>query len=205
MKRTPYDVQQVTELLYQALETELGGEQVYERAIAAAVDTDLRSEWTKYLEQTKHHQAVLLGVFEELELDSRASTPGRDVVRHLGKSLVQAIEMATKEGSEEAAQLVAGECVVLAETKDHLNWELIGHVAEHGSGPWAAVLQRAYDEVENEEDRHLYHTKGWTRELWIDALGLPAALPPPEEVKDVQTAIGAARAEGARDQLVEKH
>ena len=205
MKRTPYDVEQVTELLYQALETELGGEQVYERAIAAAVDSDLRNEWTKYLEQTKHHQAVLFGVFEELELDSRASTPGRDVVRHLGKSLVQAIEKASKEGSEEAAQLVAGECVVLAETKDHLNWELIGHVAEHGSGPWAAVLQRAYDEVENEEDRHLYPTKGWTRELWIDALGLPAALPPPEEVKDVQTAIGAARAEGAREQMVEKH
>lgn len=205
MKRTPYDVEQVTELLYQALETELGGEQVYERAIAAAIDTELREEWTKYLEQTKRHQAVLFGVFEELELDSRTRTPGREVVHHLGKSFVLAIEKAAKEGSEEAAQLVAGECVVLAETKDHLNWELIGHVGEHGSGPWAQVLKRAYEEVESEEDRHLYHSKGWTRELWIDALGLPAALPPPEEVKDVETAIGAARAEGAREQMVGKH
>jgi hypothetical protein len=52
--------------------------------------------------------------------------------------------------------------------------------------------------VENEEDEHLYHTSGWTRELWIQALGMPAVLPPPEEVKKVQTAIEAAKAKKAR-------
>lgn len=205
MKRTPYDVEQVTELLYQALETELGGAQVYERAIKAAVNTDLREEWEKYLEETKHHQEVLLGVFEELGLDPKAHSPGRRIVHHLGQSLVQAIELALKAGDPDAAQLVAGECVVLAETKDHMNWELIGHVAEHGQGPWTKVLQGAYDEVETDEDHHLYHTKGWTRELWIESLGLPAALPPPEEVKHVETAIGAARAEQTREELTGRH
>ncbi len=29
-------------------------------------------------------------------------------------------------------------------------------------------------EVEEEEDEHLYHTTGWTRELWIETLGMPA-------------------------------
>lgn len=52
--------------------------------------------------------------------------------------------------------------------------------------------------VEDEEDEHLYHTKGWCRELWMEALGLRAVLPPPEERKHVKTAIGAARAEQAR-------
>jgi len=42
---------------------------------------------------------------------------------------------------------------------------------------------------------HLYHTKGWCRELWIQSLGLKAVLPPPEEEQHVKTAIGAARAE----------
>lgn len=37
------------------------------------------------------------------------------------------------------------------------------------------------------------------RELWLKSLGLPAILPPPEEVRDVKTAIGAARAEQAAD------
>ena len=35
---------------------------------------------------------------------------------------------------------------------------------------------------------HLYHTMGWTRELWIESLGMPAVLPPPEEEKKVVTA-----------------
>ena len=36
-----------------------------------------------------------------------------------------------------------------------------------------------------------------SRELWIASLGMKAVLPPPEEQKDVKTAIGAARAEKA--------
>jgi hypothetical protein len=112
------------------------------------------------------------------------------------------MEMASQAGKPDAAQLVATECVVEAETKDHLNWELIGQIAETGKGPEAKILKEAYDEVEEEEDEHLYHSTGWARELWIDSLGLPAVLPPPEEEKDVKTAIGAARAKQARDKMV---
>jgi hypothetical protein len=43
---------------------------------------------------------------------------------------------------------------------------------------------------------------GWCRELWIEPLGLPAVPPPPEEEKDVKTAIGAARAKKARRELL---
>jgi hypothetical protein len=45
-------------------------------------------------------------------------------------------------------------------------------------------------------------TTGWTRELWIEALGMPAVLPPPEETKEVKTAIGAARAKMARKDML---
>jgi hypothetical protein len=57
------------------------------------------------------------------------------------------------------------------------------------------ALQDAYDEVEDQEDEHLYHSKGWCRELWIKSLGMRAVLPPPEEKQNVKSAIGAARAE----------
>ena len=36
---------QVHELLYQALETELGGIQVYQTALQCAVNADLKHEW----------------------------------------------------------------------------------------------------------------------------------------------------------------
>jgi rubrerythrin len=202
MKRHAIDEKQFNELLLQALETERGGIQIYSAAISVAVNDDLREEWEKYLEETKTHEQILLTVFEALDLDPEVSTPGRKVVAHQGASLVKAIRMAADNGDPEAAQLVAAECVVLAETKDHMNWELIGTLCEQGPAELAKVLQPAHDKVEKEEDHHLYHTKGWTRELWIDSLGLPAVLPPPEEVKQVETAIGAARAEKARAEML---
>lgn len=210
MKKTAYDQAQLHELLYQALETEQGGIKIYENAIICASNPDLKKEWHEYLEQTRHHEQVLLSVFEQLGLDPATTTPGRKVVKHLGASLVEAMQMARRAGNPVAAELVAGECVVLAETKDHMNWELIGHIAKHGKsdaagngkGKETEVLKQAFEAVEKDEDHHLYHTTGWTRELWIESLGLPAALPPPEEVRNVETAIGASRAEHARQKLM---
>lgn len=202
MAKTQYDEAQVQELLLQALETELGGIKIYTTAISCAVNDDLRKEWTEYLEETTTHRDVLLRVFDQLGLDPEATSTGREVCAHLGASLVRAMELAKAGGDPAGAQLVAGECVVLAETKDHMNWELIGHVAEHARGDYTKVLKAAHEAVEQDEDHHLYHTTGWTRELWIESLGLPAVLPPPEEVKKVETAIGASRAEQQRDKML---
>ncbi len=188
----------VQELIYQALETELGGVQVYTTALKCAQNDELREEWEEYLEQTRHHVEVMQGICRSLGLDPNEQTPGRQVVRHKGEALVRAMEMALEEDKPEAAELVACECVVDAETKDHQNWELMRLCAEKLSGEERRVLTEACEEVEEEEDEHLYHTKGWCRELWIQALGMPAQLPPPEEEKDVKTAIGAERAKQSR-------
>ena len=190
------------ELLIQALETELGGVQVYTNAVTCAVNDDLKKEWKKYLAQTQQHVEIVEEMFGKLGLDIAEKTPGRAVVRHTGESLVKAMEMAKSSGDPAAAQLVAAECVVLAETKDHLNWHLIGELAKKETGDTGKALKEAYDKVEDEEDEHLYHTTGWTRELWIEFLGMPAVLPPPEEEKDVKTAIGASRAEQARTSML---
>ena len=121
--------EQLNELLYQALETELGGVQIYMTALRCVVNDDLKEEWEKYLEQTQNHVEIVQETIEAMGLDPETETPGRQVVRHIGESLVEAMEMALQSGNPAAAQLVAAECVVLAETKDHLNWELIGEAA----------------------------------------------------------------------------
>jgi predicted HicB family RNase H-like nuclease len=191
---------QVNELLYQALETELGGVQVYETAITCAINEDLKKEWQKYLEETRKHVEVVTHVIESLGLDPKTETPGRQVVRLKGETHVQAMRAALS-ADPAAAQLVAAESVVEAETKDHQNWELIGTLAEELTGDIAKYLTEAYEEVSEQEDEHLYHTMGWARELWIESLGLKAVLPPPEEKKDVKSAIGQSRAEQARKQF----
>jgi hypothetical protein len=197
--------EQVIDLILQSLEHERGGIKVYETALQCVQNDDLKEEWTKYLDETRNHEQVLLRVCEALEIDPEAQTPGRDIVRGLGMSLVEAMKKAKAAGKPDAAEIVACECVVLAETKDHLDWELIGQLAENGKGDGVAALKEAYEEVEDQEDEHLYHSKGWCRELWIQALGMKAVLPPPEEEKHVKTAIGAARAEKEAEQARKKH
>jgi rubrerythrin len=194
--------EQLHQLLYEALETEMGGVQVYKTAIRCAVNEDLKEEWEEYHEQTQKHEQIVRELFGKLGLDPEKETPGRQIVRHIGESLVKAMEMALEAGKPEAAQIVAAECVVEAETKDHLNWELIAQVTEKSKGEDRKALKDALDQVEKEEDEHLYHTTGWARELWIESLGLPAVIPPPEEEKDVKTAIGAARAKQSRKEML---
>jgi hypothetical protein len=194
-------MEQIEELILQSLEHEVGGVAVYGTAIECAVNSDLKKEWIKYLEETKTHVARLEGICKVLGLDPKTETPGRKVVRHIGGALVEAMNIALSAGKPDAAQLVACECVVLAETKDHLDWELIGKCASQLEGDQGAALKSGYDQIEDQEDEHLYHTRGWCRELWIESLGMNAVIPPPEEVRKVKTAIGAAKAEQAAEKL----
>ena len=53
---------------------------------------------------------------------------------------------------------MACEAVVQAETKDHLNWELLHEASEKAKG-----------------DEHLFHSSGWCRELWIESPPSPAS------------------------------
>src|SRR2546421_5101470 len=118
--------EQLNELLYQALETELGGVQVYTTALRCVENDELKEEWEEYLEQTRNHVRIVQDVMGVLGLDPEKETPGRKVVRHTGESLVKAMEMALKSGEAGPARLVAAGSLELAETKAHLNWQLIG-------------------------------------------------------------------------------
>ena len=184
---------QLKELLLQSLTHERGGVLVYRTALECALNSQLRDEWESYLDQTANHVAILTRVCQSLGLDPGERTPGCDVVQDTGKALVLAMKKALASGNPTAAELVACEAVVLAETKDHANWELIGECAKALKGDIGPVLSEAYAQVEVQEDEHLYHTKGWCRELWLKSLGLKAVIPPPEEREDVKTAIEAAR------------
>jgi rubrerythrin len=192
------EMQMVKELMLQSLEHEMGGTKVYETALKCVVNEDLKEEWERYRQQTEKHVQVLHDACLQLEIDPEEQTPGRKITHDMGASLVAAMEAALGAGDQEQAQCVAAECVVLAETVDHFNWQLIGEVAEKMDGAQAKALKEAYNEVEDDEDEHLYHSKGWLRELSLEALGLKAQLPPPEEKKKVKSASAQARVEQSR-------
>jgi hypothetical protein len=201
---TPVEVDPVRArqgLLYQLLETELGGVQVYRTALLCALNPELKKEWTKYLAETERHVAIARDLLIKLDLDPDAEIPARVVVRHQGDSLVQAMLETLAAGTPSEAQLTAAECVMKAETKDHMNWSLLRLVADAAEGEAAAAMNAAIEIVEPEEDHHAYHSAGWARELWAEALGLPASLPPPEEKRRVESMVAAARAKADRNTM----
>lgn len=185
---------QLKELLLQSLEHERGGIKVYETALQYVLNAELKEEFGKYLDQTRNHEHILLELCRDLGIDPEEGSAGRQIVRQLGTALVQAMQAAGEGGNPAAAEIVACECVVLAETKDHEDWQLITQCAAHADAKSAKALEAAAGEVEPQEDEHLYHSKGWARELWLKSLGLKAVIPPPEERRHVTSAIGAERA-----------
>jgi hypothetical protein len=110
---------QFIELLLQSLEHERGGVKVYTTALKCAQRPDLQAEWEKYLSQTEEHVSALTELCEVFDIDPFTMTPGTQIVKALGTSLVEAMNTALAAGDPTAAQLVATECVVLAETKDN--------------------------------------------------------------------------------------
>jgi hypothetical protein len=134
------NVEQLHELLYQTLEAELGGAAIYETARRCVQKDELRKDFERYHEQTTHHVDLVEGLLRAFGLHPGAETPGRKVVRQLGDSLVAAMERALKVGPPNAAELVAAECVTLAEARDQLNWGLIGEVLSRVRGEAGSAL-----------------------------------------------------------------
>jgi hypothetical protein len=187
----------LVELLQQMLETELGGVKIYRTALECARNPKLREEWTKYLQQTQTRVEVMKELLAKVGVGP-AETPGSLVARFIGQFLVHAMNRAKGGGDPAATEILACECVVFAETKDHQNWSLLSKCAEEAEEPIANALSEACGRVEEEEDEHLYHSKGWCRELWTQSLGMEAVLPPPEEKQNVKSEIEAGRVQKKR-------
>ncbi len=188
---------QFKELLLQSLVHERGGVLVYKTALECVITSDLREEWTKYLAQTVRHVELLTQAAVALGIDPGEMTPSCQIVHQMGKSLVIAMKAALAANNPIAAELIACDCVRLAEAKCHADWELIGRCVTGMGGEVAAALGPAHEEVHEQEAEHLYHSQGYARELWLKSLGLDAELPPPEEKQDVKTAAEAEAAAGS--------
>lgn len=172
---------QVKELLLRSLEHERSAVLVYRTALECAVNEQLKAEWDTYFDQTEKHVSILTRVCIALGIDPGEHTPGSEIVHHMGNSLVVAMRRAMATGDASAAELVACDCVVLAETTDRANWELLCECTPVLDSAAGSTLAEACAKVQDEEDEHLAHSAGWRRELWLKSLGLKAVIPPPEE------------------------
>ena len=169
------------ELLLQSLEHERGGVKIYQTALKCVRNDDLSEEWEKYEQETETHVQILQDVFARCGSTPRSRPRGARSCTTWARRWWPQWKRRSDAATRPWREIVACECVVLAEEKDHFNWQLIGEVAAKMTGAEGKALKGAYKEVEDQEDEHYYHSKGWLRELSLEGLGLKAQLPPPEE------------------------
>ena len=178
------NTQKLELLVLEALQTETGGVRVYDKALECVDNSGLRAEWRKYRDQTERHREVLLEACAKLGIDPNRRAPSCDIVRATADSLVGNMDVALQSGDRALAQIVAAEAILQAKQKDHLNWQLIELAAKEAEGRLAKILKDARDEVEDQQDEHLFHSMRWARELWTESLGIKCVLSRPEEKAD---------------------
>ena len=125
---------QLNELLYQALETEQGGIRFTRRRFDARRTTISRKSGRSTSARRRTTSDRARGLRRARARSREADTRAGMVVRHIGESLVKAMEMALEAGEPEAAEIVA--CGVRRAGRDQGPPELGAdrRVAEEGQG-----------------------------------------------------------------------
>jgi rubrerythrin len=157
------------DVLSEFLAVEMGGQKLYEKALTLVLDSEVRTKFHEFHRQTLKHQKVLTDVIHRLGGNTRAQSPTAKVATEKAQALLRSME---RNGlSKDQAELNAIENIVLAETKDHADWELIGKIARQSTDDrLREVLGAAASEVEQEEDEHLNWTRKKLGELQMEAL-----------------------------------
>ncbi len=157
------------EVLSEFLAVEMGGQKLYEKALGLVSDSEVRSKFHEFHRQTIKHQKVLADVINKLGGNTRAQSAGAKVATEKAQALLRSMD--GNGLSKDQAELNAIENIVLAETKDHADWELMGKIARQSNDDrLREVLGAAASEVEQEEDEHLNWTRKKLGELQMEAL-----------------------------------
>jgi rubrerythrin len=146
----------VADLLSAMLTHERCGAHLYRTVAARSHNPMLKARYVQFGEETEHHVAVL----EELVTSgggnpSYVSQQAR-LVHGMDSKLVESTYIGTGAVDLMAAEMAMLDAVYLAETMCHTNWQLLAKLCEAADpGPTRDAMQRAVDEVEDQEDEHL--------------------------------------------------
>lgn len=175
-RRQDIDQRQLQRVLLQTLETERCSRELYEVAIECALDDRLRDEWHHGLRESHRRVQLVEGLLRTCRVNEATDRSGGAIARCIGDGVLAALRVAIAQTSGVETQITAADCVALTESRGRVMWEVLGDVTQGADGPEKSSLQAAVNEARRE---HGGRAARWRRELWNDALGLPAVLPPP--------------------------
>ncbi|MGH7905206.1 MAG: hypothetical protein ACREP6_01115 [Candidatus Binataceae bacterium] len=158
------------ELLSEFLEVEKGGRQLYDAALQRISDPEVVSKYEQFREQTIKHADLLTKAIQDFGGDAAYMSPGAKIAQR--KIAVLLDTMSPSDGvTPTMVELNIIENLVLAETKDQADWELLGKIARQSTDEHLRnVLRPMVDEVEPQESDHLEWSKRRMFELAFRAV-----------------------------------
>lgn len=158
------------------LAVERGGIQLYEKALEELDHEELRSKLEEFHEQTQRHVEYCEEFLDAAGADQKSLSPGAKAAEHKAQGLI------TAEVPREMADLNNLENLVLAETKDHWDWEMLGSMMEQiEDRDLKKVVSRAVREVRKQETDHLTWNQKMLTRLATEAAHQTPEMEQPEE------------------------
>jgi len=157
--------------LSEFLAVERGGKLLYRNALQMVRDREVMDKFQEFYEQTVRHEDILSRIIRALGGDPEEMSQSAKMAEKKAEALLRTMQQ-TDGLSVKQVELNAMENIVLAETKDHADWELLGRIARQTTDPHlSAILKPAVSEVEAQEDEHLNWTKEKLSELVLASMG----------------------------------
>jgi rubrerythrin len=179
------------DFLSEMLAVEMGGVKLYDKALNELQRPEHEDKLSQFLQQTERHVELCSEMLEAAGGDSNYQSPGAQAAEQKADGLRSA------EVPAEMADLNNIENLVLAETKDHWNWETLASVVSKiGDPELKRMATKAISEVRKQEKMHL----DWN-EKTLSKLAMESAMRAPgEDMGESEADDGTEEEEMAADQ-----
>ncbi len=149
-RQTPVGAEWLKDFLSEMLAVEKGGVKLYEKALSELEHPELEQKLTDFLRQTERHVELCAEMLEAAAGDSNYQSSGAEAADHKAEGLL------STQVPPELTDLNNIENLVLAETKDHWDWEMLASVAPKiGDPELKRIASKAIREVRKQEQAHL--------------------------------------------------
>jgi rubrerythrin len=182
----PLNPKWLKNFLSEMLAVEMGGIKLYQKALNELEHSELKDKLNEFLCQTERHVELCTDMLRAADGDSNYRSPSAQVAEHKANGLIGT------QVPEEMADLNNIENLVLAETKDHWNWEMLASVARKiGDVELKRMATKAIREVRRQEKTHL----DWNEQTMSKLVMESAMHSPNQEMGESETNAGAGEKE----------
>ena len=172
--------QWLRDFLSEMLTVEIGGVQLYEKALNELRHSEFEDKLTDFLHQTEYHVELCTEMLAAAAGDVDYRSAGAEAADHKARGLLSTAV------PPELQDLNNIENLVLAETKDHWNWEMLSSVEKKiEDAELRSMVGKAVREVRKQEKAHLDWNERTLTTLAMET-AVSAGLPGLEETEGTE-------------------